>query len=205
MNTLILDTSTDRCLLALANGDQILAQEVFYHHNLLSKLLLPSIQTLIKKNNLTPNALSSIAVGIGPGSYTGTRLGVAVGKGLSFALNIPIQSFPSPLAFLPPSEKGNFAFIIPTRSHSFFVLQGSSFAQSVRQNNISIVPDQELDIFIGSADFLVAFSQDFFSSDRKQKPCFSAQPNFNALLIFLSEEKRVKPEDVQLLYLHESF
>ena len=50
----------------------------------------PEIDEMLKKNNLKPNQLDAVAVSIGPGSYTGLRVGLATAKGLCYALNIPL-------------------------------------------------------------------------------------------------------------------
>lgn len=89
----------------------------------LSKILLPSIQALLQSCNLNLSKISYIAVGIGPGSYTGTRVGATVAKTLSFALNIPLIPFCSPLAFLPFHE-GSFATVLPRKQGDLFLLKG---------------------------------------------------------------------------------
>ncbi len=49
-----------------------------------------TIDSLLKKNNFSPTDLKAVAVSIGPGSYTGLRVGLASAKGLCYALNIPL-------------------------------------------------------------------------------------------------------------------
>jgi tRNA threonylcarbamoyladenosine biosynthesis protein TsaB len=49
-----------------------------------------AIKALLEKQQLKPNALDAIAVTIGPGSYTGLRVGLAAAKGLCYALNKPL-------------------------------------------------------------------------------------------------------------------
>jgi tRNA threonylcarbamoyladenosine biosynthesis protein TsaB len=119
MTCLILDTSTDQCLIALASDGRIEIQEIFHHENQLSSTLLPKIQALCPSLKI----LTEIAVGIGPGSYTGTRVGVAVAKSLAFGLGIPLKTFLSPLAFL-PNQEGKFGVVLPTRSGQFYALKG---------------------------------------------------------------------------------
>ncbi len=97
MKILIIDTSREFSFLALAEKEAFLSQESSLHGNQLSKNLLPSIQNLLKEK---PQA---IAVGIGPGSFTGTRIGVAVAKSLAFAWDLPLIGFSSALAY--PPEK----------------------------------------------------------------------------------------------------
>jgi tRNA threonylcarbamoyladenosine biosynthesis protein TsaB len=52
--------------------------------------LMPCFEDLLKKTDLTPGQLEGIAVAIGPGSFTGIRVGLALAKGLSQGLALPI-------------------------------------------------------------------------------------------------------------------
>jgi tRNA threonylcarbamoyladenosine biosynthesis protein TsaB len=49
-----------------------------------------AIQDLLKKENLNPDQLEAVAVAIGPGSYTGLRVGLATAKGICYAKKIPL-------------------------------------------------------------------------------------------------------------------
>ena len=53
-------------------------------------LLIAFIQTTLKKMHKTPTDLTHIAVTVGPGSFTGVRIGLATARGLGLALNIPV-------------------------------------------------------------------------------------------------------------------
>lgn len=78
----------------LAEGGKVIAEyngtQSFNH----AQHLLPSINNLVQTNNLTLTDISAITVNPGPGSFTGTRVGVAVANALSFALNIPVNNLP---------------------------------------------------------------------------------------------------------------
>lgn len=56
---------------------------------------MPAIIKLLDKNNLKPNEINKIAVCIGPGSFTGTRIGVTIAKTMAYSLNIPIVTLTS--------------------------------------------------------------------------------------------------------------
>ncbi|MBS0620255.1 MAG: tRNA (adenosine(37)-N6)-threonylcarbamoyltransferase complex dimerization subunit type 1 TsaB [Verrucomicrobia bacterium] len=130
MATLLIDTSSEHCILALLSHGEVVRQEVFLHKNNLSKELMPAIETL-----LMGQPLDSIAVGTGPGSYTGTRVGVAVARSLAFALQIPLQGFCSLLLFL-PEALGTFLITLPSKSGRYFICKGKD-AQPDFQGSIS--------------------------------------------------------------------
>lgn len=93
MSTWILhiETATKTCSVALSN-EGVLIDELtelgdgFVHGERLTLL----INDLIIRNNLTFKNLKAISISIGPGSYTGLRIGLSTVKGICFALNIPI-------------------------------------------------------------------------------------------------------------------
>lgn len=171
MTCLILDTSTDQCLIALTSYCHIEIQEIFYHKNQLSSTLLPKIQALCPSLKI----LTEIAVGIGPGSYTGTRVGVAVAKSLAFGLGIPLKTFLSPLAFLPHQE-GEFEAVLPTRSGQFYVLKGE-----ISDGKLT----HEEPYFTRQADFPVTSL---------------AEPNLALLCRFLAEQAPSPLENIALQY-----
>ncbi len=85
-----IDSSTKLCSLALsANGD-LICQKEEKESNQHTRVINILIDEMLEEANLTVNDLSAISVAIGPGSYTGLRVGLSVAKGLAYALNIPI-------------------------------------------------------------------------------------------------------------------
>ncbi|MDC3105126.1 tRNA (adenosine(37)-N6)-threonylcarbamoyltransferase complex dimerization subunit type 1 TsaB [bacterium] len=95
MSTFILniETSTKACSVAVHNNGKLLSikenvTENFSH----SEKLHNYIEQTIENSKLKLSNLSAVAVSMGPGSYTGLRIGVASAKGLCYALNIPLIS-----------------------------------------------------------------------------------------------------------------
>ncbi len=87
-----LETSSTVCSVSIAeNGNQLYLREEdngFTH----AEHLHVFIENALKECSLKPSQLSAIAVGAGPGSYTGLRIGMSAAKGLCYALSIPLIS-----------------------------------------------------------------------------------------------------------------
>ncbi len=60
-----------------------------------AELLAVYVDEILKRNQLTVGQLDAAAVSMGPGSYTGLRIGVSLAKGLCFAQNLPLISVPT--------------------------------------------------------------------------------------------------------------
>lgn len=92
---LAVDTSTKTMGLALYQEDYLIYEAVWHSENYHTIQLAPAIQTAVEQANLTFDDLEAVAVAIGPGSFTGLRIGMALAKGLALARKIPIIGVPS--------------------------------------------------------------------------------------------------------------
>ncbi len=81
MTFLAFDTSGEMCVLVLADETGALnAVSVFEGRRSLSRRLMGEVDSLLTRNGITLNDLSAFAVGLGPGSFTGVRVGVTTAK-----------------------------------------------------------------------------------------------------------------------------
>lgn len=55
-----------------------------------SKELLPNIDRLLRGNKIKPEQLRQVAANLGPGSFTGLRIGISIANAFGYALNIPV-------------------------------------------------------------------------------------------------------------------
>lgn len=94
MEPLILhiETSSRLCSVALSRGDQPLASLDSGVVNDHSATLAPMISQVLEQIGSRVTDLEAIAVSIGPGSYTGLRVGLSTAKGMCFALGCPLIS-----------------------------------------------------------------------------------------------------------------
>ena len=90
MKILGIDTSTPIGSIALIDGDNLIAEHTLNIVQAHSSRLMPAIDSVLKWGDLTVDALDGCAVGIGPGSFTGIRIGVATIKSVCYALDTPI-------------------------------------------------------------------------------------------------------------------
>ncbi len=90
---LALETSTRNCSVAVFKGEELLALvEAHSDQYIHSEKLHLFIEEALEKANLKAADLEAVAVGSGPGSYTGLRIGVASAKALAYALKVPLYS-----------------------------------------------------------------------------------------------------------------
>lgn len=91
-HVLALETSTEACSIALQSGGQ-----VFHRHALAprqhAELALPWVEAVCAEAGISRKQITHLAVGAGPGAFTGVRLGVALVQGLAFAHALPVAAF----------------------------------------------------------------------------------------------------------------
>jgi len=87
---LSIETGTDICSVALANDGELMALRESDEGRDHAKKVALFVDELLRETGVQPSDLDAIAVGKGPGSYTGLRIGVSFAKGMCYALDIPL-------------------------------------------------------------------------------------------------------------------
>jgi tRNA threonylcarbamoyladenosine biosynthesis protein TsaB len=90
-----IDTSTEWIGLALYDGVQILSEQSWRSHHFHTTELAPAVYSMLEKAHVSTKDVTGIGVAIGPGSFTGMRIGIAFAKGLALALNVPVVGIPT--------------------------------------------------------------------------------------------------------------
>ena len=86
---LAIETATSSCSVALRINDEV-TERSKVGNNVHSQVLLEMVQDLLSQAQISAQALDAVAVGQGPGSFTGLRIGVGVGQGLAFGAKCPM-------------------------------------------------------------------------------------------------------------------
>lgn len=160
---LSLETSAKVCSVAIHDqGKLVTTKEIHIEQSHASKLAV-LMDEVIRESKIGLSQLSAVAVSSGPGSYTGLRIGTSTGKGLCFALDIPLISIGSLelLAYQMSRQNSSNAYLCPmidarrmevycevfdsslkvVQSIEAKVIEPSSFADLLEQNEIIFFGD----------------------------------------------------------------
>ena len=100
---LAVDTSTRLLGAALYDGTRVFGETVWYSQDHHTVELAPTIQELMDRVGVSFSDLKALGVALGPGSFTGLRIGLALVKGMAFSLHLPIIGVPT-LDFLAAAQ-----------------------------------------------------------------------------------------------------
>jgi tRNA threonylcarbamoyladenosine biosynthesis protein TsaB len=95
MTVLAIETATAVCAAAIVTNGVLRAEESLEAKNIHAERLLGMIDGTLRRSGLAVSDLEGIAVSLGPGSFTGLRIGLSVAKGLVFGLEIGLAAVPT--------------------------------------------------------------------------------------------------------------
>lgn len=209
MNFLIIDTSTERGVLAYCKNSLV------YHSHFLpfglnqSKTLMTDLQNLVSALPF-PLELDAIGVTIGPGSYTGIRIGVAVAQSLAYVWKLPLIGVPSLHGFV-PTEEGDYSAVIDARIGGVYFLEGKKEKEKIiykgKPQVISLLEAQELlkncPCFVTPYAFFLKEKLKITGKWEEQGP--SVQALANSLIKQFQKNNMVyPPSSLSLLYLRKT-
>ncbi len=117
-----IETATQLCGLCLSKENLLLAEYRLYVKNAHGRVLADSVKKIMHDGGVDYPALSAVAVSIGPGSFTGLRIGLAFAKGLAFSRQLPIVAVPTlqALAFQAPRVAGEICSLVRSRADEYY-------------------------------------------------------------------------------------
>ena len=137
-----IETSSKNCSVCLSSKGNLVTsfdlEDEAYRH---SELLTSSIQNILNENNLDVNGLSAVSVGIGPGSFTGLRIGFSVAKGLCYPHNINLIGISS-LRIIANSvvkENKNIISLIKDKGEHYYISKYSNDLKEIIKPKIKLI------------------------------------------------------------------
>ena len=154
---LALETATAACSVALASaaGD-LLAERVELRGPAHTRVLLPQVHAVLEEAGVTAADLGSVVVGLGPGAFTGLRIGMATARGLALAGDARLGGVPTltalalDLSAAPESDGAErFVPLVDARRHELFAACYERAAEGVRPCSArAVVPVAELETYL---------------------------------------------------------
>ncbi|MBW3612266.1 MAG: tRNA (adenosine(37)-N6)-threonylcarbamoyltransferase complex dimerization subunit type 1 TsaB [Chloroflexi bacterium] len=117
-------TSTDLSVALAEPNGTLIGDEAWSSAQRQSSALLPRLLALLDRHGRRLGAASSVAVGAGPGSFTGLRVAMALAKGLALALHLPVVGVPSMEAWLAAEPDAVAATVRSGAREAFVHLRG---------------------------------------------------------------------------------
>ena len=133
-NILSIETTSDICSVGLFSNKKLLSIKEDTNRNH-SSLLGLFVEQIFKKNSdLSLNSLDAIALSIGPGSYTGLRIGCSFAKGLAFSLSKPIIPINTIESLNNSIDDSNYFIVLGAYKDYFFIQE---YNNGKKYNNVT--------------------------------------------------------------------
>ena len=199
-----IETSSKNCSVCLSSKGKLIqsfdSEDDTFRH---SELLTSCIQDILSENNIDVKDLSVISIGIGPGSFTGLRIGFSVAKGLCYPHNINLVGISS-LKIIANSvikENKNIISLIKDKGEHFYVSKYNSDLKEIIQPEIQLIDSDYMYSIIDEESIIVVNSdesKEFISQIVKQKTKVFSRTISSIDMISLSHKsfKEKKFEDI---------
>lgn len=214
MKLLAIDTSTDYLSLAVTDGAKALGR--FHERSPMrhSSLLVPMIDRLLKDVKVRLKDIDCFCVSIGPGSFTGLRIGVTTIKGFAYVLKRPIVAVPTldVIADNVKNFRGIICPVLDARKNKVYACLYSSDGNAVRRiSGYLLVPVNDLlkktagyDSIAFIGDAVTKLPENF----SKKPPAGFSRWHPRAEVVarlgseYFKKRKFVSPQDLEPLYLY---
>lgn len=193
MKTLLINTCTNRIIVAIADSEATFSSCNEIIANQMSNIIMTKIEKCFEEAGLKPNDIEQIIVAIGPGSYTGIRIGVTIAKTIAWALNKKIIPISSLEFMISGYEEENLLvpYIDARREAVFTGVYNRNLDQLLDDQYITI---EKLIEYLKGKDYI-------FVGDDNTIKCASPLINFQKIINKHQNDVGVNPHEVNPHYL----
>ena len=209
---LAIETATDVCGVALVQSQRVVAHRMLEEKYVHSEKLLPMIDQVLRDASLSASGVDAIAVSIGPGSFTGLRIGLSTAKGFALSLGIPVIAVPTldglAYAFFRIAGGTSAAIVCPMidakRNEAFFCFYQTNGAGVNRQSEYAIAPKSKIVemaplsvVFVGDGARKIGATEAMDSSKQFNPSIVCSAESVG--LVAESVGKKLSPEELSML------
>lgn len=185
--SLILDTSSKNLVVGIAS-DRVLKKTQYYAWQRQSEMTVQEIDKMVKELEISFNEINEIILTIGPGSYTGVRIALTIGKTLSLAKNIPIIQMTSLNALA--GSKGRKMSVIDARSKRCYV---GLYIDGIKVQNDTIMQNDEILKYASENNFELVGEVGVLGLEEKEIDLVNNMFEVSKLLTQTTNVHEVKP------------
>ena len=161
---LAIETATPICSVAIGSSQGLVSSISSKEDQSHSKLLTNQIQTILSQAQIGKHELTAIAVSLGPGSYTGLRIGLSAAKGLCYALDIPLIGISTLKSMalnakqhIADASNAKFIPMIDARRSEVFTAVYDQDLNELQKPHPHILNDQSFDLYQNDLESVYIF------------------------------------------------
>lgn len=139
MTTLFIDTSLSKVCIAIVKDSNLLIKHEKTFNNNMSKYLMLEVSAVFSDAKLKPNDIDNIVVGVGPGSFTGVRMGITFVKTFAYALNKPVYPVSALRCMASSADNAYVATLIDARrEHVYASIYDNELNEIIEEQYVSL-------------------------------------------------------------------
>ena len=192
MYQLLLDSSNKFLSVGLSKEGKVVDIICYEAWQRQSEMMVTEIDNILKRNNIEKKDLDAVIVGVGPGSYTGVRIGVTIAKTIAYALKIKLYA-KSSLSLLKHRDFPTICVFNARSGRSYF---GVYEGQKVLEKDVVVENEKVLEYIKSHPDYLI-------NGDTYQLGLESGKFDIIENLAELGDAQEIDPFKLNPVYLKE--
>ncbi len=189
MIKILLDSSTSYLCVGVCNNDCLIDKIEYESWQNQSEMMVPELDKIMKKHNISRQDIDGVIVAIGPGSYTGVRIALSCAKVIAFALSVKLYPVSS-LRILKDDNNPSICLINARNNRSYFGVyeKGQTIVEDCIKTN-----DEVLDYIAKHPNYVIKGDVDYLGFEKSDNDVIKQMFLLRNDLVPCSDILAIKP------------